>query len=160
MAKKSLIDQANEIVPELRDPENIAPPAIIKDPFFSLKDSLFSFFENMLSRVQQEDTFMVEVKNAILEKIQTGEISISQLMILLNSLNNDKQSLIDSMLSIFKPAPGTGEISPLINPKLSDVADGSTPFSELSAEERNVLDKLQRISSEVEKENSGERSVN
>jgi hypothetical protein len=153
MAKNdSLIKEANSIVPALRDEANDLEHLSIQDPFFSLKDALFNFFENMLRKVQEEDSFMLRVKEAILEKIDLGEITIAQLMGLMSNLNSDKQYLVDSMLSIFKPTPGTGEISPLINPKISRESGDVTPFSDLSAQEKSVLDKLSRIMEESEKE--------
>lgn len=146
MGKSKFTDAANEIVPKLRDQENAV---VVEDPFWSLKSTLFSFFENMLKKVQAEDAFMTKVKDAIVEKIDTGDITIAQLMVLLDSLNRDKQILVDTMLSIFKPAPGTGEVSPLINPKVTN-SEGGTPFANLSAGERSVLDKLSRIVEEAE----------
>jgi len=142
-----IIEEANRIVPALQDKENIVE---VQDPFFSLKSTLFSFFENMLLKVQAEDHFMKTVKGAILEKIETGDISVTQLMSLLNSLNTDKLSLVDSMLSIFKPAPGTGEVSPLINPNIKNSDGEATAFDNLSANQREILDKLQRIVTESE----------
>jgi len=150
MAKNNFIDDANDIVPKLRDINNV-PVVRDEDPFFSLKNTLFNFFENMLTKVQSEDAFMMKVKNAISEKIDSGEITIPQLMVLFNDLTRDKQNLVDSILSIFKPAPGTGEVSPLIDPKITRTGSDSSPFSELSAEERNVLDKLSRLAQEAEK---------
>ena len=152
MAKKndSFINEANDLVPKLRDEDNIA---VVReeDPFFSLKNTLFNFFQNMLIKVQSEDEFTIKVKNAITEKIDSGEITIPQLMVLLNDQKHDKQNLIDSILAIFKPAPGTGEVSPLIDPKITNTKNEASPFSSLSAQDRNVLDKLDRLIQEAEK---------
>ena len=104
----------------------------------------------MLSKVQVEDNFMQTVKTAILEKIGAGDITVTQLMSLLNSLNSDKLLLVDVILSIFKPAPGTGEVSPLINPNIKNSEGETAPFDNLSVKQREILDKLQRIVSETE----------
>jgi hypothetical protein len=150
------VKQANNIIPALRDDENTLEAMAIEDPFFSLKTTLFSFFQNMLTKVQAEDDFTKKVKDALLEKIELGEITVAQLMVLLNSLNADKQGLVDSILGIFKPAPGTGEVSPLIAPKTaSGSADGAPDaFADLSVKDREVLDKLSRIMDEVGDEQS------
>lgn len=141
------IEEANKLIPSLQDDKNIVE---VQDPFFSLKSTLFSFFENMLFRVQAEDDFMKTVKNAILEKISEGEITIAQLISLLGNLTRDKLSLIDAMLSIFKPAPGTGEVSPLIDPNVKTDSGEVSAFSKLSSKQREILDKLQRVVEEAD----------
>ena len=148
MMSKQVIDEANLLVPSLRNEENVVVQ--VEDPFFSLKNSLFSFFETMLSKVKSEDDFMKRIKAAILMKIDGGDVSVPQLMSLLNSLNSDKHSLVDSMLSIFKPAPGTGEVSPLISPKVTNGSDpGAAAFGNLSSKDRSTLDQLARVVQKV-----------
>jgi len=140
-------DTANKLIPSLRNDENEKAVNKIRvvDPFFSLKSSLFEFFQNMLQKVQTDDEFTKRVKDALIDKIEANDISVNQLLNLLDSVNKEKINLVDSILSIFKPIPGTGEVSPLIDPRISNNLSDSGPFTNLSTNERNVLDKLSRV---------------
>lgn len=140
------VDEVNEIVPAIRDTENEVETRSMRevDPFFVLKKTLFSFFENMLKKVQEEDEFKRKVKQALLEKIDSNEVTFPQLSNLLGALESNNLSLTDSILSIFKPVPGTGEVSPLINPKIKQ-EENAAAFENLSSEERDSLDKMAKL---------------
>lgn len=144
------IEQANDIIPKLRDKENEEQADAIKniDPFFALKASLFSFFKNILLKVQEEDEFKIQIKQAILEKIDSNEVEFDQLASLLRTLNDDNQDLMDSILSIFKPAP-SGQISPLIEPLHGGADLSNDAFKDLRADERAALDMLTRVLDEA-----------
>jgi len=155
MNSNNFINQANSMVPKLRNKESDDSVKNIKEmnSFDVLRSTLFSFFENILAKVQVEDDFKKRIKDALLEKIDTDNtVTFSQLVALLNNLNDDNQHTIDSILSIFKPAPGTGEVSPLINPKVKESNEISA-FSGLSVSERESIDKLARVIQKIDEVN-------
>ena len=146
-----ITDQVNDIIPKLRNEENTVT-AVTKTPFALLQNTLFSFFQNVLTKVQEEDAFKKTIKNEILNRIETDEtVTFSQLTSLLGSLNVDNQVLTESILSIFKPAPGSGNISPFIDPQKIEQSQqqDTNAFGELSTGERENINKLTRFLSKV-----------
>lgn len=149
----NLTKEANKLIPKLRDENNDSERIQTireADPFTSLRNTLFSFFSNVLARVQQEDDLKMRVKKAIEDRLeQDNAVTFPQLLNLLDALNSDNQRLMDSILAIFKPTPGTGEISPFVNPAVKG-DDTTTAFSHLKSGQRDTIDRLTRVLEKAE----------
>ena len=155
-----IIDQANDVVNRLQDESN-NPNEIKKlknmDSFDLLRMKLFTFFGDVLLKVQAEDDFKTKVKTEVLRRVEEDEgVTFDQLTRLLDSLDDNNQRLTDSILSLFKPTPGTGDISPLIDQKKSEVNAGKDieAFGDMNTNQLDILDKLSRVVNSYSKNDS------
>lgn len=130
------------------------------DPLTSLKLNLFSFFESRLSAIQEEDDFEYRIKEAILEKIETNELSTAQLMQLYNNVKSQGSKSLEVLLDVFKPSQA-GNVSPLVEEKKEDVINGNGEssvggFQELNPQQRDTLHKFAKMMTEAKGENEND----
>jgi len=145
-------DEFLDTVRDFKNKELIDGVYNIKEanPLDSLKATLFSFFETRLSNLQQEETFKTTIKNALLDKIELGEVSFNQLMQLYKEIQMANTKAVDSILDILKPAPA-GTVSLLVSsPKVEEEHDDR--FNSLNPEERDLLTKLSSFVNRISEE--------
>ena len=130
--------QINKEVKEIRLQE--------KDPLFSLKTVLYSFFKKRLSIIEAESNFKEIVKDAIEQKIVDSEISIAQLITLYDSISSQSTFATNSILDIFKPGKD-GSVSPIVTGNKNDESISSTipEFGNLTPQEAEALNSLSGI---------------
>lgn len=110
------------------------------DPRDILRDSILSFFQNRLLQIEEEKDLKNVVVNTLISKIHSNELSIPQLLGLLNSLQGQSLDSINSVLSLLRPVPNTS--SPIFDRR----DDGEvTPFKNLTADENKALAFLTKV---------------
>lgn len=145
-----------DVVEKLSDDELQGEVDKVKhiDPLTSLKLNLFSFFESRLNAIEQEDDFEKRIKEAILEKIENGELSTSQLMQLYSNVKSQGSKSLEVLLDVFKPSQA-GNVSPLVEERKTVDENGSQTsgsvggFENLDPEERDSLHKLAKFANEA-----------
>ena len=118
---------------ELNNLQNIDPKDV-------LRESIMNFFKNRLLQIEEEKDLKNIVIQTIINKISDNELSITQLLGLLNSLQNQSQNSIESILTLFRPVPNT--VSPIFDSKNKEV---DTPFNNLKPEESQAISYLTKI---------------
>jgi len=152
---RNLKKDAEKIIGTIKDPEVQKEVNAVRfhesDPLMSLKGVLFSFFEKRLKSIEEEDTFRKKVKEAILERIESGEVSIPQLISLYNEVSTQSTYATNSILDIFKPNK-EGAVSPLVQNNDSESQSGSpTGFENLSGDDSEAMQILTALVSEIQK---------
>lgn len=80
------------------------------DPMTDLKISLVSFFKDRIATVSQSELFKTEIMTALRQDLNGGTLTFDQKMSLLSKICNESNSASDSLISMFRPAPGTPSI--------------------------------------------------
>jgi hypothetical protein len=140
-----IVNEVNDVMSNMKDKDIDKKTNAIRlaesDPLFSLKTNLFEFFKKRLEIIQNEESFRIKIKEAILEKIENGEFSEAQLIQLYNATGDQSTTSTNSILDIFKPGRDGG-VSPLV--QRETMRDHSTP-TEISPSDAEALNSLVEI---------------
>lgn len=152
---RDLKKDAEKILGTMKDPKVQDEVNAVRlhesDPLMSLKGVLFSFFEKRLKSIEEEDDFRKKVKSAILQRIESGEVSIPQLISLYNEVSTQSTYATNSILDIFKPNK-EGAVSPLVqNNEVDNSGIPSNGFDNLSGDEAEAMQVLTAILGEIKK---------
>ena len=114
-------------------------------PLERLGNSLVTFLEDQLGAITRQESFRQIVMNALIDRIQEGDIDPTELRMLFKTISEQKTVATESVLQLFKPSQNAA-INPLL-PKHSK-EDGSTAeeaYASLSIDERQTLDRFMRF---------------
>jgi hypothetical protein len=117
-----------------------------EDLYFSLKKTIYDFFNYRFSLINEEDKFKEIVKEALIKKIEAGELSISQLMALYTDINRTNSFATATLLDIFKPSK-EGAMSPIVSPNNSSDRsnDDNEKIKDIDKDGLELLNKLTQI---------------
>lgn len=128
---------------------------VTRDPVLDLRLKTAEFIEQRFSKIEQEDVMEKIVRDAIIMKIKSGDVTVSDLMTLLNRLQMRDQEKTNSLLQFFKPS--SGDKSPLID----DVKEKhKEEFEDLSPEKLQSAQKMLQLLSFMDKYKSKNEDEN
>lgn len=154
-SKKDVYPEVQGIIEDLEDSESQKAVDTIKnqDPMLGLRNSLIDFIETRLSVVDDEEQFRTSIKNAIKTKIQNDEVSITQLITLLKTVDQDTTNAVESILSLLKPNQN-GEVSPLFDRNRGDSGVVSDELENMEPQKQELIHKLGRVIQAFESESN------
>ncbi len=101
---------ANDALKSISDPENSSDIATT-DGSERLKIRLFEFFDNHIKKVERKERLAEKIENRIEAMVDEEDgLEFDQLMRVLRELSSQSSISSDSLISIFKPTPGTPSI--------------------------------------------------
>jgi hypothetical protein len=111
MSEDNIIQtHASEILDNIKKEENIIKPSN-QFGIEQLRESMISFFEDHLGRIERREKLAETIENKIMEKVETDEtIDFNQLRAFLKDLSGQSSNLSELLLAIFRPTPGTPSI--------------------------------------------------
>lgn len=77
------------------------------DVFYGLKKSLVDFFKTRMREIDKKDRLQSLIMDKFTEMIETDDLEFEQLMGVYKMVSSDNRYSSDSILSIFKPVPGS-----------------------------------------------------
>jgi len=139
------MDEVKEIIVSLND-ESVGKDvdtAKSSDPLLSLRSSIFGAFQKRLEIILKEEDMKKIVEDKLREKINNNELTVPQLMSLLNSIKTSSTVAMDSLLQVLKPTPNA--VSPLFATMGNGEEDISDSFNNLDPEQSENVSKLIRL---------------
>jgi glycyl-tRNA synthetase beta subunit len=85
--------------------------AVHFNPAIEVEESLVSLLRNRITKIQDDEDFEQQIKDAVLARLP--EADFSQLVMLLNSMQNNSNTSVERILSPF--IPRVGERVPLLD---------------------------------------------
>lgn len=107
---KDIESTSQELIGELSKPGDIEVSARTLTPIESdqnhLRKTLFSFFDDTIKKVDDEQSLMKELKESFHNDVAGNTLDFNERMSLYQMLASKQNNQINSILSLFKPAPG------------------------------------------------------
>jgi hypothetical protein len=154
--EKETTDEVRNIIISMND-ENITKEVEeVKslDPLLSLRSSIFNAFEKRLEIILKEEGMKTIVEQKLREKIDADELTVPQLMSLLNSIKTSSTVAMDSLLSVLKPTPNA--ISPLFATMGNNDEELINNFGNLDSEQSENVSKLIRLMAALQRTGTAE----
>lgn len=134
---------------DLLSAANNAPTHAKEDklsPLERLGNSLVDFMNDQLTALNRQETFRMEIMNALLQQIHDGALAEDphELRMLFKTVSEQKNVSMEAILQIFKPAQGA-QINPYIPQQKKADDDLEDVFGNLSDEEKQTFDRFLRI---------------
>jgi hypothetical protein len=144
----------------LRESQASTGEAIPFNPTIEVEESLVSLLRSRIEKMQEDQNFEQQIKDAILARLPEAEFS--ELLILLNSLQNQSNISVEKILSPF--IPRVGDRVPILDAaKDKDQASIDEKVFEQSSQSTlksiNELSKLSRVIDKLIKESSPEEKT-
>lgn len=128
------------------------------DPMEDLKKEVLSFFKTKIAAIKRSEAVKELVFNQLENKIQGGELTFDQLMMVLARLDNGSNSSADSIISIFRPsANGQSALTDIVRPA-DDSSDLVKAFAGYSSEDLQAIEKTMRTLRSI-RESSEEKDI-
>jgi len=116
----------------------------IKSPDEKLRESLLNFVSKQIDEIQKLDVVIALSLNNLIGRLQTNELSASEVLNIINTLSNKKVDVTTSILEPFKPTPnGTNVLLPPAK-EGNEFSDFERGMKEMSKEDLKVLEGLFR----------------
>lgn len=147
--KEEVKQNLEKLISGLSDEESkaVVEASRIKDPVLALRDTTARFISQRFDKLEEESSFLKEIKDAILLKVKSGEADLSALMTLMNQTKMRETEAVESILQFFKPG-GEGSSSLLNNPSESE--EGLN----VDSKTLKTLDLLRRVLEKAQGENN------
>jgi len=114
-----------------------------QSPVQQLRESLFNFFDSRLKAIEKEDDFLRVVREALIAKVETDEMSTAQLMQLFNQIKNQSSKSLEVLLNAFKPTEGDSTI--MGSSSHPDTDRAIEEFNNLSPDQKDNLNKIANL---------------
>jgi hypothetical protein len=146
--------EKNVFAQELEKIKNTNVDDVIDDlriinPVQSLRLSIFEFFKNRLKYIEKDNVLRAATEAALLKKINNDELSINQLINLMNDTKQQATLATDSVFSILKPVPNSQSILDSSIDRKEREED--SPMGELSKDESEALQNLSILLRQIDK---------
>lgn len=92
---------------EVSQREEVQAVPYEEDIFYGLKKSLVDFFKTRMKEIDKKDALQSLIMDKLTEMIQDDDLEFEQLMGVYKMVSSDNRYSSDSILSIFKPVPGS-----------------------------------------------------
>ena len=116
---------------------------IVEEPMMELKNTLLSFFSDRLRKIQEKESFLKKVQDAIESKIDEDEMKVTDLLAIFRAASGEMNMATEAILSLFRPSKD-GVVTPLLTGSQKSDRIGEA-FADSSPEELALLDKLTKI---------------
>lgn len=150
-------DTVNSLIGKLEDPtekKKIAPIKT-KDTITGLKNTLSGLLVERIKKLQDEEDFEAVVKVALLKKIKTGEVKVSDLMSLLNQTKIRTTEAFDSIFQFFKPS--SSERVPFLDEETDlNITPEEHVFNNSSSETLQAINELTNAVQQIVKDKKSE----
>lgn len=145
MTEKSR-NEVNDIVVSLSDRELAKEVDAVRmiDPITSLRNTIFDSFKKRLEIIFDDEDIKTAAMDKLKEKISNDELTVPQLMSLVNSSRQNSTVAMDSLLSVLKPVPNA--TSPLFSNMDKEREENIiSAFDGVSGTEGEAISKLIRL---------------
>jgi hypothetical protein len=125
------------------------------DPISSLRTAIFDSFKKRLEIILDEEKLKSIIESKLISKIETDEVTVPQLISLLNATKQSSTFAMDSLLSVLKPVPNS--VSPLFATMNTETESGIlNSFENVTPTEAENLGKLIRLMNRLAKTDNAE----
>lgn len=125
------------------DIEDVINDMKVANPVQSLRLSIFEFFKNRLKHIEKDSALRDATEQALLQKISKNELSVNQLINLMNDVKQQNTIATDSVFSILKPVPNSTSI--LDSNIDRQERENNQPLGDLSPKENEALQQLSQL---------------
>jgi hypothetical protein len=119
-----------------------------------LRKSLLNFVSDQVLEIKKLDDVVTIALRNLVERLQANELSAQETLSVISTLANKKTDMTTAILEPFK-ASNDGKSPLLAPPKADDATDFEQGLKDMSKEDRDVLERLFRVTQAESNRNNG-----
>jgi len=151
---KGIIQESKDLLDALYKNQEIGTEIVSSTD--RLRENVMTFISERLKDITRKELLTNLLDAELVRKLTLHELNAEQLMDLRTSLSIDKNSSINSVLDLFKPANGNGSNTLLPPPQTN--AGGDDLLKNITPEGRSVVNKLMLIVQKMQEQESKEEN--